>query len=586
MSDGYFDDELSAGELEQDHTQQQARQLADAAVDVGNTEPRAVIPNLLPDAPTFAAREQAGFEVSGVETDDTHDAGGPTSQKRKRMRRGRTQKRNAQRRSPQTLFWHSATSSHGVWGGLVKRTDREKWATIYERRVQLLALDVHIATHRGMEELEAGAISCFANAATIVHAPGDRGDIIGAAVFIDSALPVTHAERLLDAAIERGRKQLHELGDGLELRTAWVQTAAAMPEAQLCDKVRGNVRVGLGWAEMATNLHRHFHGRPQEPTEQGGMWWPRISAAHDCGGSRLCELWLPLLSTALQIVQHLPIGQGGGCTAVADLKATVGCLAFPSHRLEIAFTNKGRPFLQSTKPEEELAVRCIHRVSMLLAEGDEANAATAAACPNLPQLRVRELVNQHGKTLCHVDPRDCGVLGKLLCAEAAQAAGIEVVKYRRHRPPPPDTPEGDFLQTVVIIFFGCSELEALSIIGLEPSEHSAILKAPLGQGGVMMAIYLLDFSKRYHGNPRSSAKLPPGAWAFRATPYATVHGATWAQRIELMPPRQAEQLLRSLARLPGAATLGARKRGAEACDTTPDSPISFRGYSLSRRWSN
>ena len=505
---------------------------------------------------------------------------------RKRMRRGRTQKRNAQRRSPQTLFWHSATSSHGVWGGLVKRTDREKWATIYERRVQLLALDVHIATHRGMEELEAGAISCFANAATIVHAPGDRGDIIGAAVFIDSALPVTHAERLLDAAIERGRKQLHELGDGLELRTAWVQTAAAMPEAQLCDKVRGNVRVGLGWAEMATNLHRHFHGRPQEPTEQGGMWWPRISAAHDCGGSRLCELWLPLLSTALQIVQHLPIGQGGGCTAVADLKATVGCLAFPSHRLEIAFTNKGRPFLQSTKPEEELAVRCIHRVSMLLAEGDEANAATAAACPNLPQLRVRELVNQHGKTLCHVDPRDCGVLGKLLCAEAAQAAGIEVVKYRRHRPPPPDTPEGDFLQTVVIIFFGCSELEALSIIGLEPSEHSAILKAPLGQGGVMMAIYLLDFSKRYHGNPRSSAKLPPGAWAFRATPYATVHGATWAQRIELMPPRQAEQLLRSLARLPGAATLGARKRGAEACDTTPDSPISFRGYSLSRRWSN
>ena len=171
-----------------------------------------------------------------------------------------------------------------------------------------------------------------------------------------------------------------------------------------------------------------------------------------------------------------------------------------------------------------------------------------------------ELVNQHGKTLCHVDPRDCGILGKLLCAEAALAAGIEVVKYRRHRPPPPDTPEGDFLQTVVVIFFGCSEMEALSIIGLEASEHSAILKAPLGQGGVMMAIYLLDFSKRYHGNPRSSAGLPPGAWAFRATPYATVHGATWAQRIELMPPPQAEQLLRSLARLPGGATLGARKK--------------------------
>ena len=49
-------------------------------------------------------------------------------------------------------------------------------------------------------------------------------------------------------------------------------------------------------------------------------------------------------------------------------------------------------------------------------------------------------------------------------------------------------------------------MEALNIIGLEASEHSAILKAPLGQGGVIMAIYLLDFSKRYHGNPRSRVK--------------------------------------------------------------------------------
>ena len=123
VSDCDFDDQYSAGEVEEDQTQQQQQQ-----------------------------------------------------QKRRRMRPGRKQKRNAQRRTPQTLFWHSATPSHGVWGGLVQRTEKEQWATIYQRRVQLLALDVDIATHRGMEELEAGAISCFANAATIVHAPGDRGD--------------------------------------------------------------------------------------------------------------------------------------------------------------------------------------------------------------------------------------------------------------------------------------------------------------------------------------------------------------------------------------------------------------------------
>jgi hypothetical protein len=29
---------------------------------------------------------------------------------------------------------------------------------------------------------------------------------------------------------------------------------------------------------------------------------------------------------------------------------------------------EGRPLLRSTKPEEELAVQCIHQVSMLLAE--------------------------------------------------------------------------------------------------------------------------------------------------------------------------------------------------------------------------
>ena len=49
----------------------------------------------------------------------------------------------------------------------------------------------------------------------------------------------------------------------------------------------------------------------------------------------------------------------------------------------------------------------------------------------------------------------------------------------------------------------------------------------------------------------------PGHFVRNSLYDATVQGATWAQRIELMPPAQAEQLLRSLARLPGGATLGA-----------------------------
>ena len=98
-------------------------------------------------------------DVSDGDLDDESSAGDveeqeaqeqrTSSKKRKRMRR-RTQRRNAQRRAPKTLFWHSATPSHGVWGGLVQRTDEEKWATIYERRVQLLSQGVfsHAACSR------------------------------------------------------------------------------------------------------------------------------------------------------------------------------------------------------------------------------------------------------------------------------------------------------------------------------------------------------------------------------------------------------------------------------------------------------
>ena len=73
-----------------------------------------------------------------------------------------------------------------------------------------------------------------------------------------------------------------------------------------------------------------------------------------------------------------------------------------------------------------------------------------------------------------------------------------------------------------------------------------------------MAIYLLDFSKRAHGNPLHTNRLPPGAWALRATPYATTYGATWAQRIAQMEPAAAASLLSSLACLPGSKPLRGR----------------------------
>lgn len=82
------------------------------------------------------------------------------------------------------------------------------------------------------------------------------------------------------------------------------------PDRQCRDLVRGNLRLGGGWAEMPTRCHRFFEGVPQEPIEKGGMYR------------------LPVMSAALRIVQQLPIGPGGACSVVEDLQATAGRVAW------------------------------------------------------------------------------------------------------------------------------------------------------------------------------------------------------------------------------------------------------------------
>jgi len=217
--------------------------------------------------------------------------------------------------------------------------------------------------------------------------------------------------------------------------------------------------------------------------------------------------------------------------------------------------------LRAVEPKHRLAASCIHRVSFLLAEGDEANAETAEACPTVPPKLVRALVNSHGKTLVHLDPRDAGSSAKLLGSSAAVAAGIEIITHKHAQPPPPDAPP-DFLQTVVILYRGCSENEALAVVGLSAEEVSGIFQAPIsGPEEICMAIYLIDFSTKFHGNPRNGLKLPLGAWAFRATPYVTVHGATWAARVDKMPVKEAEAFLSCIAGLPGYKPLRGREPG-------------------------
>lgn len=548
--------------------------------------------------PSFSSdEEEAG---ASVENPSASPASGSSDNKRKRS--GKSRRRRNQRGGFTTLFHRGASFAAGVWGGLVRRVVEEQWGTTYQRRCKLMVIDFDQATHRGCDELEAGAVWCKPNAATILHVPPPQtalrvqsGEVteqqrtelykgqpvVAVAVFICTRGPGPSNHRPLDRAINRCRTLLCEL-DHRRLRAAWVQGVIRLNDTQIRDLVRGHFRLGAGWAELACASYRLCNGVPQE-RGAARMWWPRISASHSRGSPALLALWLPLMSAALEVATELPIGPGGARCVVEDLQATVGCLVFP-YEVELVGdagqpwddnAPDGRPRLRAIKPENRLACSCMQRCSFLLAQGAEAAEETVADCCNLPDGVVRYHINEHGKTLVHIDPRDAGIRAQLLGADAAVAAGVEVVRCargQRHQPAALAA-QPDFFQLVVVIYHGCSEAEALAVVGLSEDELSAIFYAPRQDEGVCMAIYLLDFSARYHGNPVPAGALPPKAWALRATPYATVHGATWARRIARMEPRRAALYLRSLAGLEGAVPLNCLEREAKQAGSSSSEPV-------------
>ena len=127
VSDGDFDEPSSAGELEEDHVSWQLYKVRTVGT------PLATLSSGCNGLKCSASPPMDPSDVSNGDFDEQPSAGEvikdqtqhqQQQQKRKRMRPGRKQKRNAQRRTPQTLFWHSATPSHGVWGGLPARKRR------------------------------------------------------------------------------------------------------------------------------------------------------------------------------------------------------------------------------------------------------------------------------------------------------------------------------------------------------------------------------------------------------------------------------------------------------------------------------
>ena len=66
-------------------------------------------------------------------------------------------------------------------------------------------------------------------------------------------------------------------------------------------------------------------------------------------------------------------------------------------------------------------------------------------------------------------------------------------------------------------------------------------------------MYMNDYSRRLHGNPKKGIPMPPDACMFRITPYGTHHLTNWAKIIEDLVHTdvvRAEKLMRAIAHLP------------------------------------
>ena len=74
-----------------------------------------------------------------------------------------------------------------------------------------------------------------------------------------------------------------------------------------------------------------------------------------------------------------------------------------------------------------------------------------------------------------------------------------------------------------------------------------------------IALYALDYSKEFHGNPVRHFEVHPDAIMFRITPYGTHHITTWAGIIASVAKTdkaKAADLLSSIGELPGSLKLG------------------------------
>jgi hypothetical protein len=218
-------------------------------------------------------------------------------------------------------------------------------------------------------------------------------------------------------------------------------------------------------------------------------------------------------------------------------------------------------------PEFHPAAKIVARVSVLLFIG-QAVCRTVSRKTGIPFKYIVELGNSKGVSKAHFDDNDTGAgnkvhghvpwgLASLKAAGFTYRYGDEGLPDGRHRGEP-------LLHMVMIISKHCTIKESQVILGLDEGDSSCAFQFPeldpsLPNDQWRMALYFVDYSLKFHGNPVRKFQMHEDALMFRITPYGTSHCATWAgilSDLHLTDREKARDLLASIAELPGAPKLG------------------------------
>jgi hypothetical protein len=151
--------------------------------------------------------------------------------------------------------------------------------------------------HAEMLELTACVVNLQPNCMSVVRAP--EGDsVVGVALMVSPKLPSELGGRcgaaMRDISDALGSLALEQTQD------SWWNAALKIPQDAMRDEVRGNFRVGVGVAEGRSSTSKMINGNLNEPTEDGGMPYPRRSQHHGFAG-QLMNITLPIISLVLRL---------------------------------------------------------------------------------------------------------------------------------------------------------------------------------------------------------------------------------------------------------------------------------------------